>query len=158
MADDNPRGANWGHHCTRLEAMEIDGTRPETQCNTSDKYRRADRDKAVCCSTVFVVYLSAVVCLETVFLCTVVYLEATRGRNLGHGHPNLPPLTRVGSQQKNVKRVLPYLMQNNESIENYFHEIRCILSNSRIFPSVNLCSLIYTVLYRRRAIFGSGCN
>ena len=73
MADDNPRGANWGHHCTRLEAMEIDGTRPETQCNTSDKYRRADRDKAVCCSTVFVVYLSAVVYLETVFVlyCSV---------------------------------------------------------------------------------------
>ena len=59
----------------KLEAVEIDGTRPETQCNTSDKYRRADRDKAVCCSTVFVVYLSAVVYLETVFLCTVVYLE-----------------------------------------------------------------------------------
>ena len=107
--------------------MEIDGTRPETQCNTSDKYRRADRDKAVCCSTVFVVYLSAVVYLETVFLCTVVYLEATRGRNLGHGHPNLPPLTRVGSQQKNVKLVLPYFMQNNESVENDFHRIRCIL-------------------------------
>ena len=64
MADDNPRCKLGTPLYRRLEAVEIDGTRPETQCNTSDKYRRADRDKAVCCSTVFVVYLSAVVYLE----------------------------------------------------------------------------------------------
>ena len=127
MADDNPRGANWGHHCTRLEAVEIDGTRPETQCNTSDKYRRADRDKAVCCSTVFVVYLSAVVYLETVFLCTVVYLEAT-GPKPGAWSPKPSTTHSCWFPAKECQtRVLPYLMQNNESIENDFHGICCIL-------------------------------
>ena len=81
-----PRAANWRRRCThcvphtgksQLQAVEIDGTRPEIQC-WRDKYRRTDRDKAVCS-----VFGSA--------------------GNLGHGHPNVL-LTHVGSQQKNVKR------------------------------------------------------